>query len=125
MPVIINVPLSKFCFVFFHLVVVAVIMKSKTFLSAMLLGYGLVSASCNNPAKPESVEKEKVLKVAGEIAFREYGNVIKDELPLKAQLVSDSIWVIQGTLAKNMLGGTVYIELSKTDHRILKITHYK
>jgi hypothetical protein len=112
-------------------------MKSKhSFLaSIVLLGCGLAITNCNNPTKrnqsiesPKTVgtlEKEKVLKIAEEIAFREYGSEIKNELPLKAQLVGDSIWIIQGTLPVGADGGTVYIELSKSDHRLLKITHYK
>lgn len=73
----------------------------------------------------EALEKEKVLKFSEGIAFREYGNVIKNELPLKAQLFGDSIWIIQGTLPGRADGGTVYIELSKSDYKLLKITHYK
>jgi hypothetical protein len=111
-------------------------MKSKFFffISILLLVCGL-NLNCSNPTKKEpsteapktgeDLEKEKVLMVAEEIAFKEYGNVIKNELPLKAQLVGDSIWIIEGTLVKGADGGTVYIELSKSDYRLLKITHYK
>lgn len=106
------------------------------FISIVLLGYGFLSLNCNNPTKKdqptssspktaEDLEKEKVLKVAEEIAFKEYGNVIKNELPLKARLVGDSVWVIEGTLPQGADGGAVYIELGRTDHKLLKITHYK
>lgn len=105
------------------------------FINIVLLGFCLLSFNCNNPPKKgqskelpksrEDLDKERVLKIAEEIAFREYGDVIKSELPLKAKLVGDSVWVIEGTLAKGADGGTVYIELSKSDNRLLKITHYK
>src|SRR5687768_1979104 len=113
-------------------------MKGKFFFFisiVIFLACSLLSLNCDNPAKKgqskellktdEDLEKEKVLKIAEEIAFREYGNVIKTELPLKAQLVGDSVWVIEGTLARGADGGTVYIELRKGDNKLLKITHYK
>ncbi|RFM27668.1 NTF2 fold immunity protein [Deminuibacter soli] len=112
-------------------------MKSKHYFWSciILLGCTLAIANCNNPSNrnqpiespktAEALEKEKVIKIAEEIAFKEYGDEIKNELPLKAQLFGDSMWIIQGTLPEGADGGTVYIELSKSDHRLLKITHYK
>jgi NTF2 fold immunity protein len=73
----------------------------------------------------ESLEIKKVLKRAEEIAFKEYGSIIRKELPLRARLAGDSIWIVEGTLPKGAEGGTVYIELSRTSHQLLKITHYK
>jgi len=105
------------------------------FISIVLLGCVLLSLNCSNPTKKEQstespktgedLEKEKVLKIAEEIAFKEYGNVIKNELPLKARLVGDSVWIIEGTLPQGADGGTVYIELRKGDNKLLRITHYK
>lgn len=96
---------------------------------------GLCLLNCNDSAKKknttelpktsEDVEREKVLKIGEEIAFKEYGDVIKNELPLKAKLVGDSVWIIEGTLAKGADGGTVYIEIRRGDNELLKITHYK
>lgn len=112
-------------------------MKSKFvfFISIILVVCGFINLSCKHRPKKEQqaeysksnedLEKEKVLKIAEKIAFKEYGNIIKSELPLKAQLVGDSIWVIEGTLAKGADGGTVYLELRKGDNKLLKITHYK
>lgn len=57
----------------------------------------------------------KHCKSPGKIAFREYGNLIKNELPLKAQLAGDSVWVVQGTNPENSDGGTVYMELMTGD----------
>jgi hypothetical protein len=104
-------------------------------LVSMIVVCFILGLSCNNPPKQqqpgESSEKEstpeekEVLKKAEEIAFSEYGEVIKKELPLKARLSGDSIWIIEGTLPRGADGGTVYIELSKGDHVVLKITHYK
>lgn len=110
-------------------------MKREFIFASMIFIYCLACLSCNNPAEKhqpvdsshtaKTSEEEKVLKKAEEIAFKEYGEVIKNELPLKARLVGDSVWVIEGTLPQGADGGTVYIELSKSDNRVLKITHYK
>ena len=111
-------------------------MKNKyLFLNIVLIGCCFVSLKCNNPTQrdqpvqtsktKEVLEKERVLKIAEEIAFREYGDIIKKELPLTAQLIGDSVWVIQGTLIKGADGGTVYIELRRSNDELLKITHYK
>ena len=110
-------------------------MNNRFFFSACIICVSLSILNCNNqaknerssdlPAANENIEMEKALKIAEGIAFREYGDVIKSELPLKAKLAGDSVWVIEGTLAKGVEGGTVYIELNKKDNRVLKITHYK
>ncbi len=91
--------------------------------------------NCNNSAErnhakdtdktKEDIEREKILVIGEEIAFKEYGDVIKSELPLKAKLVGDSLWVIEGTLHEGADGGTVYIELRRRSNEVLKITHYK
>lgn len=104
-------------------------------LVSMIVVCFILGSSCNNSPKQQqpvesskkenTSEEKEVLKKAEEIAFREYGEVIKKELPLKARLSGDSIWVIEGTLPRGADGGTVYIELSKADHTVLKITHYK
>lgn len=109
--------------------------KNKFF---FIIGMGLFVIcllSCNDSVKKknrtelsktsEDVEREKVLKIGKEIAFKEYGDVIKKQLPLKAKLVGDSVWIIEGTLAKGTDGGTVYIEIRRGDNQLLKITHYK
>lgn len=86
-------------------------------------------SNCSNQTQTsktnESLELKKVLKLAEEIAFKEYGNSISKELPLRARLADDSIWIVEGTLPKGAEGGTVYIELSRTSLQLLKITHYK
>lgn len=107
----------------------------KKLFSISIFFLGLVFFSCNNldksrPAKEglkseEEREKEGVLKIGQEIAFREYGDVIKNELPLSAKLVGDSVWIIEGTLPKGSKGGTIYIEIRNGDDKVLKITHYK
>ena len=105
------------------------------FLSVAVLVCGLVSLCCTHRTKKnqetesstsnKDLEKEKAIKLAEEIALKEYGTIIKNELPLKARLIGDSVWIVKGTLRKGADGGTVYIELRKIDNKLLKITHYK
>ncbi|MET0245074.1 MAG: NTF2 fold immunity protein [Flavitalea sp.] len=70
-------------------------------------------------------ETRRVLQIAERIAVDTYGEKVKDELPLNTQLKNDSVWVVNGTLSKQKLGGTVQLELSKLDHRLLHIVHQK
>ena len=101
----------------------------------MLLAGVSTAASChhsspqNKPAvslpRQLETEKQQVLKIAEAIAYKQYGSVINDELPLTATRSGDSVWIVEGTLPAGDDGGTVYIVLTKGDHRILTLTHYK
>lgn len=100
------------------------------FSNTLILNLTLIFLSnCNNHPNTaesnENLEIKKVLKLAEEIAFKEFGSIISKELPLRARLAGDSIWIVEGTLPKGVEGGTVYIELSRTSLQLLKITHYK
>ena len=55
-----------------------------------------------------------------------YGEYIPHEKPpIKVTLKNDSIWIVQGTLLPNYEGGTPYIELSKNNGTIYKVTKEK
>jgi len=104
-------------------------------MGVVLLTCCLPCLSCNNHSgneqqasdtkSTESLEKENILKLAKDTAFKRYGDIIETELPLRAKLVGDSVWIVEGTLPKNYLGGTVYIEISKQNKSVVKITHFK
>lgn len=110
-------------------------MKNSFLVIVVMIIVAFSLLDCNDSAKrsnttelsktKEEVEREEVLKTGEEIAFKEYGDVIKNELPLKAKLEGDSVWIIEGTLAKDMDGGTVYIKLRRGDKKVLKLIHYK
>jgi hypothetical protein len=68
--------------------------------------------------------QETAIKIAEAIWFPIYGDEIYTRKPFKATLKADSIWVVQGTLTKGK-GGVPYIEMQKSDCRILKVTHGK
>lgn len=51
---------------------------------------------------------------------------IEKEKPFHTVLTNNEIWIVQGSLPKGYtLGGTAYIEISRRDGRILKVTHGK
>ena len=64
-------------------------------------------------------------KIAEENWLPVYGKSVLNEKPYVAKIVGDSVWVVEGSLPKDMLGGTAYIEIRVRDCDILKLTHYK
>jgi hypothetical protein len=83
------------------------------------------SASKYDSASVE-LEKDTIIKIAQDAAVKLYGyNIIQNELPLMAKLKNDSIWVITGTLAKGVNGGTVYVEILRKEKKVVTLTHYK
>lgn len=72
--------------------------------------------------------KEAAIKIAEVIWLPLYGKKIYNEKPFTAELTSSGIWIVKGTL-KNLdlgaKGGVAYIEIQKSDCKILKIYHGK
>jgi NTF2 fold immunity protein len=111
-------------------------MKNKKYLIYLMMqiiSFSIMNAS-GQTAKPEKKEnyvpnKETAIKIAEAVWLPIYGNKIYKELPFKATLINDSIWAVGGTLNKSsgkiVVGGTAYIELQKSDGKILKVTHGK
>ena len=80
----------------------------------------------NDPIKDGYIPNEETaVKVAEAIWLPIYGKEIYKEKPFHATLLNDSIWLVEGTLEKGAIGGTVYAEIQKKDCKILKVTHYK
>jgi|GEM_PF-987451 len=68
------------------------------------------------------------IKIAEALWLPLFGNEIYDSWPFTAELVDDSIWVVQGTLnsdpgAVAMAGGVPYVEIQKRDCRVLILYH--
>jgi hypothetical protein len=68
--------------------------------------------------------EETAKKIAEAVWLPIYGNKIYDEKPYKTYL-KDNIWVVTGFLPQGYIGGTAYIEIRKSDGKILKVTHGK
>jgi len=68
-------------------------------------------------------DEKTAIKIAEAIWYPIYGDEIYDEKPFKAEL-KDSIWIVRGTLNYDV-GGVAYIEIQKSDCKILKVAHGK
>jgi hypothetical protein len=70
-------------------------------------------------------DKETAVIIAETILFKIYGkdNIIKQR-PYEINQI-DNYWVLNGTLPRNMLGGTFLIILNSTNGQIIKLTHGK
>ncbi len=62
-------------------------------------------------------------KIAEAVWLVVYGDEILDQKPFKVELKSDSIWVVQGTYPEIQIGGTAYIEILKSNCRVLEVSH--
>ena len=68
-------------------------------------------------------DNETAIRIAEAVWLPIYGDKIYDRKPFRAELISDSIWAVAGSIPSNMLGGVPYIEIQKRDGRILGIGH--
>lgn len=68
--------------------------------------------------------EEVAVKIAEAIWLPIYGEKILKYKPYKATLKDKKVWIVTGTLSKG-LGGTPYIEIQKSDCKILVVTHGK
>lgn len=64
------------------------------------------------------------IKIAEAIWLPVFGDEISNYKPYQAQLKDGKVWVVRGKLISG-LGGVPYIEIQKSDCKILKISHGK
>jgi hypothetical protein len=99
----------------------------KFFLTALVLlntNWGLLKGpSIQKPTRDYVPNAECAVKVAEAIWLPIYGPDIYKMRPYVAVLKGDSVWVVEGTLPKRTLGGTPYIEIRKSDCKILKVAY--
>jgi NTF2 fold immunity protein len=69
----------------------------------------------------DSLAAEKIAVTAW---FNVYGNKILQDTPYVFQQL-DSKWVVSGTLGPGLKGGVPYIEISKKDGKVIRISHTK
>ena len=70
-------------------------------------------------------DNETAIRIAEAIWLPIYGDEIYNRKPFNAELISDSVWAVAGSLPTNMLGGVPYIEIQKRDGKILGVGHGK
>lgn len=69
--------------------------------------------------------QETAIKIAEAIWLPIYGDDVEKSKPFVAHLTSSGIWIVEGTLPPGYLGGIPYIEIRRSDCKILKVTHGK
>jgi len=96
---------------------------------AALIAFGCIFAKENTNKKMTEIDyvpdEETAKKIAEAIWLPIYGEKIYSEKPYVASLMGDSVWVVKGSLSENKRGGVAYIEIQKSDCKILKVTHGK
>jgi NTF2 fold immunity protein len=68
---------------------------------------------------------DTAVRIAEAIWLPIYRKGIYEDKPFVARLKSPDVWIVEGTLAKGLLGGVPYIEIQKSDWKILMVTHGK
>lgn len=95
----------------------------------MLVSLGYIFAKEDKSNKMITIDyvpdAETAKKVAEAIWLPIYGNKIYSEKPYVVSLKGDSVWVVTGSISKNKTGGVAYIEIRKSDCKILKVIHGK
>lgn len=78
----------------------------------------------NNNEKGYVPDTITAIKIAEAIWLPIYGEKIYISKPFKAELIDNNIWKVTGTL-HTAKGGVPYIEIQKSDCKILKVYHTK
>ncbi len=69
-------------------------------------------------------DENTAIKIAEAVLLPIYGESINNKKPFVAKLV-DGVWIVEGTLPRNMKGGVPLIEISKDNGAILRVSHGK
>lgn len=70
-------------------------------------------------------DEKTAIKIAEAIWLPIYGEKIYRKRPFTAKLRDGQIWVVEGSLNSQVLGGVPYAEIRKDDCKILKVIHTK
>ena len=100
------------------------------FLGLFIAGYMCINS--NSPQDKGYIPKDgfvptkmTAVKIAEAVWLPIYGEEIEQKKPFMARLQGDTIWIVEGSLPKGTLGGVPYIEIRKSDCKIIKVTHGK
>jgi hypothetical protein len=104
-------------------------MKRITIIFPIILLTFISSAPYGNIVKHNSrdyvPDKETAIRIAEAIWLPIYGNGIYETKPFVARLNNANVWIVEGTLDKDEVGGVPYIEIQKKDCKILNVIHTK
>ena len=86
-------------------------------------GFYLDSFTGENGAVPD---EDTAKKIAEMVWIKTFGEEVKKEQPYKVKYDKIfKVWIVEGALPKDMLGGTAGIIIRKSDGEILKKWHFK
>ncbi len=98
-----------------------------TFASYQFFGKNKAEEYTSIPPNGFVPDEITAIKIAEAIWQPLYGTMINvnDEKPFKAELRDGQIWIVQGTseYKSDYRGGVAYIEIQKSDCKILKVGH--
>lgn len=78
-----------------------------------------------NQKEDQSSDSNIAISLAGEKWIEIYGKSVNEQKPFVAEKKNDSLWIVQGTLPKNRLGGVAYAEINIKTKKVIKYTHGK
>lgn len=110
-----------------------IIKKIKILFVGLLLNVFCVSAqsiavNCDTISVGLVPDEITAKKIAEAIWLPIYGQKIKEQRPYKAKLLND-IWIVEGLVPlayrenPDFRGGTAYIEIKKTNSKVIKVSH--
>ncbi|MDD5260923.1 MAG: YbbC/YhhH family protein [Methylacidiphilales bacterium] len=71
-------------------------------------------------------DAKTAIKIAVAVWEPIYGEKqIAGEKPYKAKLGSNNIWIVEGSLPENTIGGVAIAEIAKDDGKIIRVSHGK
>jgi hypothetical protein len=70
-------------------------------------------------------DEQTAMRIAEAIWLPIYGEKVLDQKPFVAKLVKNKVWVVEGYLSPEAVGGIPHIEIQKSDCKILKVYHTK
>jgi NTF2 fold immunity protein len=106
-------------------------MKNNYLVLLGMIFFVFTSYMCSPSLAQKQVKRDLVpdsltaIKIAEAIWLPIYGEHIYESKPFKARSKDSTVWVVEGTLEKGFYGGVPYIEIQRSDCKILKVTHGK
>lgn len=105
-------------------------MKNYFVLITFCFIFGINQISISNESSRFLVEsvipnEQAAIEIATAIFKIHYGKDLKSKIPLKAKLIQNKYWLVEGSLPNGYDGGVPYIKISKKDCKVIEIYHSK
>ena len=104
-------------------------MKTLRVVLPLLCALGIVAVSIAGEPKYNVSPKdgfvpnaETAIKIAEAVWLPIYGSTVLKKKPFVARLVNE-VWIVEGTLSTELVGGVPIAEISKKDGKVLRVSH--